>query len=361
MRHVKRVLAGGVRRLSHLTALALLALAAVPATAQVRATGGAAPGSLTIGLWTLSPFDRAEGGFSHCAISAPYSNGVNLIFSLTAEGSWHIGMAHQRWSLDVGQPLPLALEMHGVPPVAVLATAVTPWMVLSTALQDPGLVDRLREAARIVISGGPARFDLELRDLREAFAVLEGCAAERGPPGPASGPAPDVERIFAGLAAHPGLARMQRLSLREGGGLPNWDLVWRAGRLRGGLRVVTDERALAATDIASLITSDEARGCEGEFRSVIRPYDGVDRGVRFHAVCSASRGGFHSRYAVMPGAAGGYYLYAVSLLGREDALDELLTFDDLLAAAFRRIEPSRSGSSPHRADTPRVALEKPRE
>lgn len=63
----------------------------------------------------------------------------------------------------------------------------------------------------------------------------------------------------------------------------------------------------------------------------------------------------------MPGAAGGYYLYAVSLLGREDALDELLTFDDLLAAAFRRIEPSRSGSPAHRADTPRVALEKPRE
>jgi len=240
-----RLVACGVRgSLLLAAALALLVLAAVPATAQVRATGETAIRTLTIGLWTLSSFDRAEGGFSHCAISAPYSNGVNLIVSLTAEGSWRVGMAHPHWNLEVGRPLPLALEMYGLPPIAVLATTVTPRMVLSHTLQDPNLVDRLREATRIIVSGDGARFDLELRDLREAFALLEGCAAGRGPAAAASEPTPDAQRNFAGLIAHPGLDRMRRQPGQEGVGLMNWDLVWRAGRLWDSLRMATADRAL---------------------------------------------------------------------------------------------------------------------
>lgn len=336
MRHVTRALAG--LGLPLLSTLALLVHAA-PAAAQLRASSGVATNTLTIGLWTLSSHQRATGGFSHCAISAPYSNGVDLIFSLDSGGSWRIGLAHQRWNLDAGQPLPLALATHDRPPVAVVATAVTPWMVLSQPLRDPGLVDHLRAATRMVISGGSALFDLELRDIREAFAVLEGCAAEGEMPGPAGDDAEAAARLFEAIAAHPGLEGLRRVTGRSGSGLPNWDLVWRVGRLWGGIRVVRGEWALPAPDIADLIISDEARGCAGQYRSGILPYDGVPGGMRFHADCAAPRGGYHSRYAIMPRTAGGYYLYAVSMLGREDALGDLLAFDELLAGAFRRIQP----------------------
>lgn len=234
MQLAKRLVSCGARGLPRLAALALLApllaFVATPATAQVRAAGETAAGiptasPLTIGLWTLTSFDRAGGGFSHCAISAPYSNGVTLIVSVSADRGWRIGMADRSWTLDEGQPLPLALEMRGSPAVAVLATAVAPWMMLSQALPAPGFVDRLREAPRIAISTGAARFDLELRDLREALAVLEGCAAEREMPAAASETAPEARPSSTDLPAPPGLDLARRPPGHDepAGGLPAFD------------------------------------------------------------------------------------------------------------------------------------------
>lgn len=309
-----------------------LGLVAVDTAARDRAAGGP-----TIGLWTLSSIDRPEGGFSHCAISAPFSNGVNLVVSLDGGGRWRLGMAHREWRLDPGLPVPLAVELDGSPPVAVLAVARTPWMILSDALSEQPVIERLRRAARMAVIGGAARFDFELNDLREAFAVLEGCAEESGRQPLRMPPEKEARRLFEELAAREGLDRMRRLPDQPQARLPDWDVVWRAGVLWGGLRVAAPARPLSAVEVAELIISDEARGCAGRFATAMQPYDGTRGGVRFHAICRSPPSDFHTRYAVVPRTTGGFYVYAVSLLGREEPLAELLQFDDRLAMAFREV------------------------
>jgi len=268
---------------------------------------------LTRGLWTLSSVDRSDGGFSHCAISAPYTDGVNLIIWLDADGGWRFGMTHRDWQLDVDLPLPLALEMDGAPPVAIVAAARTPSMVLSEPLSGSPLIDRLRWASNVVVFGGAARFNFEFRDLREAFAVLEGCAEERGRQPVRADPVRESQRLFDSLAAHEGLDRVQRLPGKPHAALPNWDVVWRAGPLCGGLQVALPPRAMSNADVAAVIASDEARGCSGRFLSGTQPYEGTSGGVRFHAICS--------------------------LPHRDEPLSDLLRFDDLLAAAFKGLAP----------------------
>jgi len=68
--------------------------------------------------------------------------------------------------------------------------------------------------------------------------------------------------------------------------------------------------------------------------------------------------------AVMPREPGGYYLYAVQLLGRNEPVDEFLTFAKFLASCFHPDRAVTPRSPAHRTNGPslmRIAAQKQRE
>gem|GEM_PF-2768283 len=326
-----------------------LGLVLSPSTANAWPSRAIADAEVTVGLWRLSAHERADGRFSHCAISAPFSNGVTLVLAMADSRTWRLGLVHSGWSLGRGDATRLAVEADGRAPAALMASSPEPWMVTSDWLEDRALLDRLRESKRLAVTGGTARHEFQLRDMREALAVLEGCAESRtqspgsrtsatiGAP-TATSASSEALLIFSQLIEHDGLSGLERLDGAEVRALgvkePEWEIYWRASSLVGAFRILPADRRSPTTDIAAVIIADEGRGCVGRFGSGSLSYEGTNGGIRLFVVCDGTNG-FTGRYAILPRAAGGFYLYAlVALSGRAEELRDLATLDDCLARAL---------------------------
>jgi hypothetical protein len=75
-----------------------------------------------VGHWMVN--DRV-GGFSHCAASASYQNGILLMFSVAKNFAWSIGFANPKWHIRTGTQYNVAYWVDNGP--AQFATPTAPF------------------------------------------------------------------------------------------------------------------------------------------------------------------------------------------------------------------------------------------
>ncbi len=58
---------------------------------------------LSSGAWNGGAYSNNQTGeFSHCAVSSKYKSGVSLLFSVTRQGNWTMGVSKQSWDFNPG-------------------------------------------------------------------------------------------------------------------------------------------------------------------------------------------------------------------------------------------------------------------
>ena len=74
-------------------------------------SGGAlAQGNFSYGAWKGKAFAR-DGVFTHCAMSAKYRSGVQMLFAITRSYNLNMGFAHTDWSLPAGRDFPVTYRI----------------------------------------------------------------------------------------------------------------------------------------------------------------------------------------------------------------------------------------------------------
>jgi len=70
--------------------------------------------------------DDSSGNFSHCAAVTAYANGVSLIVSQTATGSWLLGFGSPSFRFSKGQSVTVDVTFDGQSQARLFATANLP-------------------------------------------------------------------------------------------------------------------------------------------------------------------------------------------------------------------------------------------
>ena len=81
-------------------------------------------GTVNVGGWTGGAFSNDEtGAFSHCAVTAPYANGVILVVSQNAAGIWSLAFASPSYHFNKGENAAIDVTFDGQEQARLFATA----------------------------------------------------------------------------------------------------------------------------------------------------------------------------------------------------------------------------------------------
>ncbi len=81
----------------------LVLAAAITIAHSSQASHAAKIAPLTSGAWTGGAYSSNQTGeFSHCAVSSRYKSGVSLLFSVTKQGNWTMGVSKPSWDFNPG-------------------------------------------------------------------------------------------------------------------------------------------------------------------------------------------------------------------------------------------------------------------
>ena len=96
-------------------------------------------GSVNVGNWIGGAFSNDEtGAFSHCAATTPYANGVILVVSQNAAGTWSLAFASPSYRFNKGENAAIDVTFDGQEQARLFATAYQPNML--TAIMPVNVV-----------------------------------------------------------------------------------------------------------------------------------------------------------------------------------------------------------------------------
>lgn len=311
----------------------------VASAAPVEIPGSAA----SFGIWRLAAYSNDRREFSHCAISATYTNGVTMTIAVSDNGTWHLAWAHPEWRLLANEPVELAAYVDGAGPYSISARANAAQSVLAELSTGSSLLEALRRGTRLTLVTRSARHDLNLDGGHKAFAEIVECARRRaggqpnldapsfpaasartgGPQIPADRADQRVEAtiILSNLLARRDLPAFRILSEREIRELNTpellyWHTVWRVDDLVGALRILAPGIGGSASELATTVIAQESRNCRGQLSSAIVSDSTSPYSVHLLAACEADASGYEARYVVIPRTRGGYYLSGMMARGK---------------------------------------------
>ena len=131
-------------------------------------------GSIHVGNWIGGAFtDDRTGTFSHCAATAPYANGVNLVVGRNEAGSWLLSLARPGVNLKQGVNVPIDLIFDGQQQVRLFGAANGPNMV--TFAMPDNVVRSFQKASLMVATAGDAALQFNLTSTGPMITALANC------------------------------------------------------------------------------------------------------------------------------------------------------------------------------------------
>lgn len=133
--------------------------------------------NISFGNWSGGAYTNdASGSFSHCAVSASYTTGDFLYFSLTRSGTVVVGVESSRLNLNPGSEFPVALYVDRRAPIYGTANANnTNFATLSIPNLELAL-DAFKRGRGLVIEGQGLRGSYDLTGTFRALDQLRQCA-----------------------------------------------------------------------------------------------------------------------------------------------------------------------------------------
>ncbi|WP_298878905.1 S1C family serine protease [uncultured Bradyrhizobium sp.] len=131
-------------------------------------------GTVNVGGWTGGAFSNDEtGAFSHCAVTAPYANGVILVVSQNAAGIWSLAFASPSYHFNKGENAAIDVTFDGQEQARLFATAYRSDML--TAVLPLNVVRTFQKANLMVATAGHAVLNFDLRSTGPVIAALANC------------------------------------------------------------------------------------------------------------------------------------------------------------------------------------------
>ena len=131
-------------------------------------------GAVSVGGWTGGAFSNDEtGAFSHCAVTAPYANGVILVVSQNAAGIWSLAFASPNYHFNKGENAAIDVTFDGQEQARLFATAYRPDML--TAVMPLNVVRTFQKASLMVATAGHAVLNFDLRSTGPVITALANC------------------------------------------------------------------------------------------------------------------------------------------------------------------------------------------
>ncbi len=163
-----------------LTAVKALAAAATMTVASITigmATGARAEvaARYQANQWMVEAH-TLNGAFNNCTISANYSRGTKVMFMLTHDGRWSIGVMNPAFNLNPGASGQVSYWVDDVLPRGGRAMAVNDKTMLLPLENSTQLFEEFRLGSMMNIKVGNETFQFSLNGTSAALAALVGCA-----------------------------------------------------------------------------------------------------------------------------------------------------------------------------------------
>ncbi|AWM04051.1 S1C family serine protease [Bradyrhizobium amphicarpaeae] len=156
-------------------------------------------GSVNIGNWIGGAFSNDQtGAFSHCAATTPYANGVILVVSQNAAGTWSLAFANPSYRFNKGENAAIDVTFDGKEQARLYATAYQSNML--TAIMPLNVVRTFQKASLMVATAGRAVLNFDLTSTGPVIAALANCVSKVKADGL------DKAGDFAKVAAKPAVA-----------------------------------------------------------------------------------------------------------------------------------------------------------
>ena len=134
-------------------------------------------GSVNVGNWIGGAFSNDEtGAFSHCAATTPYANGVILVVSQNAAGTWSLAFASPSYRFNKGENAAIDVTFDGQEQARLYATAYQSNML--TAIMPVNVVRTFQKASLMVATAGRAVLNFDLTSTGPVIAALASCVTK---------------------------------------------------------------------------------------------------------------------------------------------------------------------------------------
>ncbi|MCK1681388.1 trypsin-like peptidase domain-containing protein [Bradyrhizobium sp. 147] len=134
-------------------------------------------GSVNVGNWIGGAFSNDQtGGFSHCAATTPYANGVILVVSQNAAGTWSLAFASPGYRFNKGENAAIDVTFDGQEQARLYATAYQSNML--TAIMPLNVVRTFQKASLMVATAGRAVLNFDLTSTGPVIAALANCVSK---------------------------------------------------------------------------------------------------------------------------------------------------------------------------------------
>ncbi|WBL78834.1 serine protease [Bradyrhizobium xenonodulans] len=134
-------------------------------------------GSVNVGNWIGGAFSNDEtGAFSHCAATTPYANGVILVVSQNAAGTWSLAFASHSYRFNKGENAAIDVTFDGQEQARLYATAYQPDML--TAIMPVNVVRTFQKASLMVATAVRSVLNFNLTSTGPVIAALANCVTK---------------------------------------------------------------------------------------------------------------------------------------------------------------------------------------
>jgi S1-C subfamily serine protease len=134
-------------------------------------------GSVNVGNWIGGAFSNDEtGAFSHCAATTPYANGVILVVSQNAAGTWSLAFASPSYRFNKGENAAIDVTFDGQEQARLYATAYQSNML--TAIMPANVVRTFQKASLMVATAGRSVLNFDLTSTGPVIAALANCVTK---------------------------------------------------------------------------------------------------------------------------------------------------------------------------------------
>lgn len=134
-------------------------------------------GSVNVGNWIGGAFSNDQtGAFSHCAATTPYANGVILVVSQNAAGTWSLAFASPGYRFNKGENAAIDVTFDGREQARLYATAYQSNML--TAIMPLNVVRTFQKASLMVATAGRAVLNFDLTSTGPVIAALANCVSK---------------------------------------------------------------------------------------------------------------------------------------------------------------------------------------
>lgn len=222
-------------------------------------------GSVNVGNWIGGAFSNDEtGAFSHCAATTPYANGVILVVSQNAAGTWSLAFASPGYRFNKGENAAIDVTFDGREQARLYATAYQSNML--TAIMPLNVVRTFQKASLMVATAGRSVLNFDLTSTGPVIAALANCVSKVKADGldkagdftkGAAKPAATAEKQASPPAGKPVKSKSGTGFVVSANGhiVTNHHVIDGCGELKGNL---TGEAAMALRVVSSDATNDLA-------------------------------------------------------------------------------------------------------